>query len=480
MNTPFALLDLLVSRQLLAGTRAKDLKTALRRLSDATQTPIDAFDLLTLERTYKATLQHYFATSEPPPSAYTQRNVLQNLHQFYRLLFEHGLLMPSRSTLRKKPYRRQVLANARDESPYRHRTSAALTRYYYPMDLWPKALRQPFEAFCLGQTFKVRESTQENYRNHMTAYVSYGLSLDSPRLTTWDQVFETDRLTRFIIWHAKRVDAGRISYMGLQVARLLRTIANATHRPEADALHTLIKDLPAVRPLHDKQAAYHRISAQELESVGLVLLNTSHQPLRGNAPFKNERPGLLRATTNQTALLLRLLWRVPLRSRNIREMELGKNLFRDAQGIWTIRFMGDELKVDQRRGKINIFQARWPDELVTHLDEYLTIFRPRFPHADISSLVFPNRQGVKQTHAGFYYRISQPIYIHLRKRLFPHLVRSLWTDSWIESGGDVATGAYMLNNAVTTMLEHYHDFYAQSHVEKAYEFNQKKLKSAGM
>jgi hypothetical protein len=475
MDTPFALLDILVTRQLMPRSRAKDMKTALRRLSDATQTPVEAFDLLALERTYEVALQDYFSTSDPPPSLYTQRNVLQNLHQLYRLLFEHGLLTPSRSTLRKKPYRREVLAKARDESPYRHRTSAALPRYYYPIDRWPKALRLPFEEFCLKQTFKVRESTQENYRNHMTAYISYGLSLDAPRLTTWDQVFETARLTRFIVWHAKRVDAGRISVMGLSVARLLRTIVNATQRPEADALHALIKDLPAVRPLHDKQAPYHTISAHELESVGLALRMKSHQPLRGDASFRNERAGLLRATANQTALMLRLLCRVPLRSRNMREMELGKNLFQDAQGLWTIRFMGDELKVDQRRGRVNVFQVPWPGELVDHLDEYLRDFRPLFPHADTSPLVFLNRQGRKQSHPGFYYRISETIYVHLRKRMFPHLARTIWVDPWIVSGGDVSTSAFMLNNSVATMLR-YHEQRAQSHVNKAYAFNQRRLK----
>jgi hypothetical protein len=476
VNTPLTLLDLLVARQQLSKARAKDVKTALRRLADATATPLAALDLLALERTYEPALREAFANSDPPPSPYTQRNVLQNLRQFYRLLFDHGLLVQSRSTILKRPRRRQLLLEAGAQSPYRHRTSAVLTPYYRHPDTWPDAIRQPFERFCLERTFKVRQATQDNYRNHMTSYVSYNLMHDPLPPTTWDDLFDQARLTRFIMWHAKRVDAGRISTMGLQVARLLRTIANATRRPEAEALDTFIHELPPVRPLHDKQAPYHTISAQELESVGLALLMKSRQPLRGDAPTYNKRPGLLRATAHQTALMIRLLWRVPMRSRNIREMELGKNLFRDTQGIWTIRFIGDELKVSQRRGRINVFQVRWPDELVDHLDEYLQVFRPYFLQADTSPLVFPNRQGTKQTHMGWYLRISQTIYLHLRKRMFPHLARSLWIDPWLLSGGDVGTGAYMLNNSVQVVHQRYLELRGQIHVEKAYAFNQAILK----
>jgi hypothetical protein len=476
VDTPFALLDLLVVRRRLSASRAKDLKTALRRLADATQTPVDDLDLLVLERTYEPILQDYFTHCDPPPSFYTQRNVLQNLRQFYHLLFDNGLLTPSRSTVLKRPRRHQIIGEARAASPYRHRTSATLPRYYRRLDTWPDAIRQPFETFCLDRTFKVRQSTQDNYRNHMTAYVSYGLQHDPSPLTTWDQLFEPARLTRFIIWHAKRVGAGRMSTMGLQVARLMRAIANATHRPDAEDLQALVDDLPPVKPLHDKQAEYHTISATELESVGLALLTKSRQPLRGDAPTYNKRPGLLRATAHQTSLIIRLLWRVPLRSRNVREMELGKNLFRDMQGTWQLRFVGDELKVGQRRGKINTFQVPWPDELVSHLDEYLTVFRPHFPHADTSPLVFLNRQGVKPTHAGFYYRLSDTVYVHLRKRLYPHLLRSLWVDRWLLSGGDVSTGAFMLNDSVQTVLQRYHELRGSDHVEKAYEFNRMALK----
>jgi hypothetical protein len=137
VNEPETLLSLLVTRGRVPNTRAKDIKTALRRLADATQTPVKDLDLLALERTYEETLKAYFLQCDPPPSSHTQRNVLQNLRQLYHLLFDNGLLTPSRSTVLKRPNRRQVIGDARATSPYRHRTSAALPRYYRPLQTWP-------------------------------------------------------------------------------------------------------------------------------------------------------------------------------------------------------------------------------------------------------------------------------------------------------------------------------------------------------
>jgi hypothetical protein len=44
------------------------------------------------------------------------------------------------------------------------------------------------------------------------------------------------------------------------------------------------------------------------------------------------------------------------------------------------------------------------------------------------------------------------------------------------SGGDVSTGAFMLNDSVQTVLQRYHELRGSDHVEKAYAFNRLVLK----
>ena len=77
------------------------------------------------------------------------------------------------------------------------------------------------------------------------------------------------------------------------------------------------------------------------------------------------------------SLMLRLWTHIPYRQRNMREMQLGKNLYQDAQGAWRIVFHGDELKVASKRGRPNVFDLPFPLPLVPHLEEYLTHWRPR-------------------------------------------------------------------------------------------------------
>jgi hypothetical protein len=87
--------------------------------------------------------------------------------------------------------------------------------------------------------------------------------------------------------------------------------------------------------------------------------------------------------------------------------------------------------------------------------------------------------GVEPALHGYHYlysRLSDTVYVHLRKRLYPHLLRSLWVDRWLLSGGDVSTGAFMLNDSVQTVLQRYHELRGSDHVEKAYEFNRMALK----
>ena len=93
--------------------------------------------------------------------------------------------------------------------------------------------------------------------------------------------------------------------------------------------------------------------------------------------------------------MLRLWCRRPYRQRNMREMLLGENLYRNGDGQWMIRFHGAQLKVGKRRGNENEFLLPFPDELTSMLEAYLEKYRPvlflkgRSKH----QLVFLNTRG---------------------------------------------------------------------------------------
>jgi hypothetical protein len=70
----------------------------------------------------------------------------------------------------------------------------------------------------------------------------------------------------------------------------------------------------------------------------------------------------------QMSLIIRLLVRLPMRQRNIREMKLDHNLKRTAEG-WEIHFRETELKVGFRHGVANEYRHPFPKDLEPLLDE---------------------------------------------------------------------------------------------------------------
>jgi hypothetical protein len=237
--------------------------------------------------------------------------------------------------------------------------------------------------------------------------------------------------------------------------------------------------LPTVETWHHKTNPIHAVSLRELEQLGLQLLEQSRHPARTTGPVK--RKGLQRAITCQTALLIRLWWRVPMRSRSMREMDVAlpgvyvsePRLYQDEHGVWQLRYQGEQLKIGKRRGKPNEFHVPFPPGLVPHLEEYLRVFRPIIPNADRDPHVFISRDGTPLSSAMIRDRFTYTVYAALGKRLYPHLLRTMWTDQYLlSSGGDIDTAAYMLNDKPETVLQHYHELVGERQVTKAYAFNE--------
>ena len=100
-----------------------------------------------------------------------------------------------------------------------------------------------------------------------------------------------------------------------------------------------------------------------------------------------EPNGARRATHFQRGLMLKLLVRIPLRQRNVRELRLGQNLYQDQAGRWHLHFRGAELKVGIRGGQVHVYHVdltEYCGELIPVLEEFRTVHRPRLPGAQAS------------------------------------------------------------------------------------------------
>jgi hypothetical protein len=453
------LLEALAATTTIPACRLKDLKTSLRYLAKALGKPSpDAChddEFLLPAAAWKAQLEAYFSALPTPVSGHTVRNTHTNLRYVFREAEACGIIKPI--TARPRIITREAAVQMLlQDSLFRHR----------PRDQWPPALQAGWERYRMRRRMALRDTTLGRVRQDLESYVGYLMGVAHLPLTQWGDLFAIDHLDRFIHWHSARHQM-RITYTARHLGESLRTIARFEDHPQAPALTAYVRALPRPDPLRDKKHFW--FSLRELEEVALGLLQDAHRPLIGYILPTTRSPGLKRAILHARSLMLRILVRIPLRQRNIREMQLQRNLFY-AHGHWQLAFKGEELKIARRRGGINRFgvdlSKEFP-ELIPHIEEYLQLYRPRYPNARQSPFVFLTQYGHPYKYNSLTVELQEQVYVRTQKYFYPHLIRTIWATEMLERGVNLDTVAYMLNDDPITVLKEYHELFGERHAEKA-------------
>jgi hypothetical protein len=243
----------------------------------------------------------------------------------------------------------------------------------------------------------------------------------------------------------------------------LKTFSH-TYKPDKefhDALSQLHLTLPRPERVYNKEDAW-----LSLERLGQVA--TALWPKKQPGDFKHG--GARSAMHAGLSLTLHLLCTIPYRQRNIREMELGKNLYQTTQGEWRIRFAGEQLKIARKDGQENVFDLCFPKHLVPLLEQYLSAWRPILiaRRGTPSPLVFPNSEGKAYTAPTFTQHVQSNVYRFTGKAFHPHLIRTIWATTYIRQTGDLYTAAIMLNDKLATVVNTYAHLNEQGAAEKAY------------
>jgi Phage integrase family len=227
----------------------------------------------------------------------------------------------------------------------------------------------------------------------------------------------------------------------------------------ADTLEEMVRSLPVVETIRDKHSRW--LSLAQLEEVGISLhpMNPRHLQEYRHIPRYYQGPGskCRFALYVGFSLIIRLLIRLPMRQRCIREMQLGRNLYQDHAGVWQIRFVGRELKVERRRGKINEYAYPFPLELVGLLEEWLQEWRPRVQHEASQTYVFVNSHGKPLAEPRDVSELMQRVtYRFCGVGVTPHVIRDIWVTEYLEQfPGDIAGAARRLGNTEAMVLKHY-------------------------
>lgn len=513
MSTVLEVYQQLCSQALIPPTRQKDVMTALRYLAAAHDSTPDRLPLTRdVESTYKDQLLAYLTGQGKGHS--TVRNSIQGVGQFLRAHHQLPQATPIPQT-GEKTMRWAVAHKAMGQaSPYKHATWLTSSRYVRHLDQWPADLRAPFERYRRLKKDRLRPATLKGHIFALESHVGYlSMTADErldhlpaearkklgltrytddletitapPVLSSWDDLFVLSHVQGFVTWHAWRIhtdaDAqvrerppSKPSTLGKLVADVLTYVAETLkRRQDAKSLGAYANKLPQPRKIHNKAAACHSFTFAELERVALGLIDEARRmrlQTMKTVDIRVECPGAMAAGRFQLGLVLMLGWRIPMRARNWCEALLETNL-RRVNGGWRFHFEGDELKVATRRGETNVYDIEIPPEVVPYLEEYLTVWRPKLPHADEDRhlLLRLRGGGGMMNPKDLYMKLKVHVYRHTGKRLYPHLLRTLFTSHMLSSGMDINSVAYGLNDTPATVLRAYNELQAGVHQQSLHE-----------
>jgi integrase len=409
----------------------------------------------------------------------TVTNFKNNLRFLWRIGIAQGWLDPLAQPLKHWRDCPQTIECRGNRVP-RHENAARLIYRLYPV---PVALAEEIESYLQWSqrpvqpgrphTIKKRPTTCEDIKGSLLRMAGFAVHYqDLPaELLTLKDLCEPSLAHAFITWWIDE-RRGKVTYGLVQSIVPLETIARHYLKDlkVAEQLNSLLNgELAVIDQVRDKQLRWATLA--QLDYVGRNLYPLNEQRLKDFAtarkvarylkdPTHRLLPSraydLTRYTTyTGLSLIIRLLCRVPLRQRNIREMRLKHNLFQDHAGCWRIRFRGTELKVARKMGALNVYECAWPEDLISELEEYLTIWRPHLA-PDGEDHVFLNSNGRIWSDTHLCNRIAIATKRFIGVGVTPHMFRDIWATEYLKQyPGDAAAVAKRLGNTIEMVYRHY-------------------------
>lgn len=337
--------------------------------------------------------------------------------------------------------------------------------YGLPSAQWNDALKAEVEAYRAWRTkpydptrnkrLQQRPTTFEKSLPEFESYFGYLVNIRTPKMEAaalrLRLVANVELVREYCFWHIESRTGGPSRFMQKALGhfyRVARYYLAGVPQEDWATIDQLRKSIdPDVK--RDKREVWNSLAV--IEQIGLSeypgLAELAHVP----ATSTNQR--IMIAIRAQRSLIIRLMVRRPLRSRNIREMKLHHNL-RYENGRWLIEFRGDELKVGRVHGRVNLYRIPFPEDLVPQLEEFLSVWRPMLPGSHLPELftAWTGRPFVGNTLGA---EFKKTIFAYTGRATNIHLMRDIWVTEFLERTQDFPAAAEMLGDTIETVLRHY-------------------------
>jgi integrase len=256
---------------------------------------------------------------------------------------------------------------------------------------------------------------------------------------------------------------GKVTYQVLGIAETI--YATAKHHPQTDLVEfeEMTKRINGLRSNRRKSGQSglteknHRRLAQfdaPRNRDGILLLpqklwRTAAQS-RSSGHFSGERA----AAAMMTAVSIELLLMCPMRVSNLASLDLKIHVRRtpDRGGVTTHIYIP---RHETKNGVEINFEL--PASSARMLEEYIEYFRPGFPGAKDSSLLFPGRNGSRRRSSQFWKMITEAGRQYLGVEINPHLFRHLAAKLYLDEhpGGYEVVRRTLGHNSLDTTSKFY-------------------------
>ena len=241
----------------------------------------------------------------------------------------------------------------------------------------------------------------------------YGLDKASLNVTSF---LDQEIIQAYCEWMMNERLGGRpTTTLGRIIGQLIGMARGYYDRPEVLEWLYMLKEQLYCSPSRSKRI--YLLSIEQLESIPNNICS-SRRLLIEKAKMNNRRVNAQKhAALVRDELIFRLLIRRPLRQKNLREIQIGKNLVEIGENQYILHFDASEMKNDHP------FEISFPADLVPLLKKYRANCRPILCTGFNTDYLFPNAYGGHLGQNGINKIVKKYTRQFLGKHLTPHLIR---------------------------------------------------------
>jgi integrase len=341
--------------------------------------------------------------------------------------------------------------------------------YGLPMSEWPSSIAADFAEFCRAanglakrgekrRKLLRRESLDDIQRelSRLLGYMVNVRGVDVSALSLADILAYHETVIGYASWNiAERCDGTERKHNGETLqwfARLLEWFDG-----DQEIVRSYRLTAKSLKPERSKDPFPARpITYQEFTGAALRWIEKAERDWKALGPNpKRTQEATSAAIACRDGLLFAFLVCRPLRSRNMRELQIGANLFK-AGGIWELRFSEGEMKAGS-------YHCRFPTVLMPYLEFYLAEIRPFLAAGETTKELFLTKSGKRIGRSDFWKIMVKAGRSIMSLRTNPHLFRYLIPSAYLlQYPGRALEMQALLGHAVLeTTLRYYVHVYSR-------------------